>query len=195
MNAGTSNLSESVIWMRRQILRRRSTLRWSVAWRRSPARRWSWRNARQTTWPRGQRTLVDIAWEAVQSGREAVIRIGRLEITGLAVYARGNLMSIESSFGMVEVQLGCIDSLQIASSPSAPGRSVPSEAESFVARLSMLQLANENVEVVCRGGQSRFEGSVRAVGRDHIWLDTAQGGVFVVIDSVAFVIRRPISSG
>ena len=131
-----------------------------------------------------QRTLVDIAWEAVQSGREAVIRIGRLEITGLAVYARGNLMSIESSFGMVEVQLGCIDSLQIASSPSAPGRSVPSEAESFVARLSMLQLANENVEVVCRGGQSRFEGSVRAVGRDHIWLDTAQGGVFVVIDSV-----------
>lgn len=138
-----------------------------------------------------RRTLVDVAWEAVQSGRAVVVRIGQFEISGLVVYARGDLISVQTTFGMVEVQLGGIDSLQIARSPSGEGRSVPREAESFVARMSLLQLDNEEVEVVCRGALTRFEGRVRSVGRDHIVMDTPHGQVFVSLLAVACVIRRP----
>ena len=137
-----------------------------------------------------QRSLVDVAWEATQSGRGCVVRIGELEFQGVVAYARGDLMTVETPGGMVEVQLGNIDSLRVVSDVDGAGRSVPNEAESFAARMSMLQLSKENVEIVTCGATSRFSGRVTNVARDHVVIDATGGALFVPLDSIACAFRR-----
>ena len=107
-----------------------------------------------------------------------------MEMVGLAVYARGDLLSIETAFGGAEICLPLLDVLSIEAHPAGAGRSVPHEAESFVARLSLLQLATETVEVVTRGAAWRGEGSVRTIGRDHLTLVTSRGSVHIPIESI-----------
>ncbi len=135
-------------------------------------------------------TLADVAWEAVQRGDRITVRTGKLEITGLAVYARGDLVSVESRFGLVEIRLSAVDSMSVAAAPAESGRSVPREAESFIARLGLLQLGQESVEVVMRSAGQRAEGVLRRVARDHLVLDGPSGSLLVALDAVAWVIRR-----
>ena len=136
-----------------------------------------------------RRRLADVAWEAAQSGRRIRIVVGSREVEGIPVYARNDLMSMETPNSRVDVYLPNVDALLVISA-STEGRSVPKDVETFTARIAMLQLTREHVEIVCRGGEARFDGTIKYVARDHVALTAARGTIFVALEAVAYLIRR-----
>lgn len=137
-----------------------------------------------------RRRLVDAAWEAVHTGRRMTAKAGRRALTGVPVYARNDLVTMETSKGVADLYLPNIDALAVGPE-SAEGRPVPEEAETFAARLAMLQLTRPEVEIVCRGGGAEFSGTLDWAARDHAALTNARETVFVALDAIAYLIRRP----
>lgn len=140
------------------------------------------------------RTLVDVAWAAVQAGKTVTIKSGPAEHAGLAIYARGDLLSVRSRFGIIEVNLTAIDALVVSPDSSGQGRAVPREAESFAARLALVALDREVVELTMRQSGRRIEGSVATVARDHVVLQTGQGEMYIRLEAVAWMLRRTEAS-
>ena len=135
-----------------------------------------------------RRSLEDAAWEAVQSGSRVGVRAGVFETEGAAVYARNDLLSLETARGGVEVCLPNVDALLVRPG-GEPGRSVPREAESFAARLAVMHIYRERVEVIIRGGASRFPGRLEAAARDHLLLETPDARILIPLPAVACVLR------
>ena len=133
-----------------------------------------------------RRRLADVAWEAIQSGSHIRIRVGSREIAGTPVYARNDLMTLETVNAQVDVFLPNVDALSVAPA-STVGRSVPKGVDTFRARVSMLQLGRKRVEIVCRGGETRFEGEIEYVARDHLSLHTSRGSVLIALEAVAYL--------
>ena len=138
-----------------------------------------------------RRSLEDAAWEAVQSGSRVGVRAGDYETEGTAVYARRDLLSLETARGGVEVCLPNVDAVLVRPG-GEPGRSVPREAESFAARLAVMHIYRERVEVIIRGGTSRFRGVLEATARDHLLLESPDAQILIPLPAVACVVRtRP----
>jgi hypothetical protein len=119
-----------------------------------------------------------------------MVRIGDLEYSGAPLYARGDLLSLATTYGVIEFNLAAIDVLRPDPARGSAGRSVPVEAESFIARLALLQLARESIEVVTRGGAWKGDGRLHAVARDHIVLVSVRGPSYVRMEAIACVVRR-----
>ena len=136
-----------------------------------------------------RRRLADVAWEAAQSGKQVSIRVGSRQLAGKPLYARNDLMSLETANGRVDVYLPNVDAMSVTPSP-AEGLSVRKEVETFVARVAMLQLTRERVEVVCRGGEARFDGTIEYVARDHVALAGSRGEVLVALEAIAYLVLR-----
>ena len=137
-----------------------------------------------------RRRLADVAWEAAQSGEQVSITVGSRRLAGRPLYARNDLMSLETPNGRVDVYLPNIDAMTVTPS-RVQGRSVGKEVETFAARIAMLQLTRDRVEVVCRGGEARFHGTVEYVARDHVALAGSRGEVLVALRAIAYVVIRP----
>ena len=133
-----------------------------------------------------RRRLADVAWEAIQSGSRIRIRVGSRELAGTPLYARNDLMTLETGNGQVDVYLPNIDALSVVPE-STLGRSVPKGVETFRARVSMLQLSRKRMEIVCRGGETRFSGEIEYVARDHLSLRTSLGPVLIALEAVAYL--------
>ena len=133
-----------------------------------------------------RRRLADVAWEAIQSGSRIRIRVGRRELAGTPTYARNDLMTLETGNGQVDVYLPNVDALSVVPE-STLGRSVPKGVETFRARVSMLQLSKKCVEIVCRGGETRFGGEIEYVARDHLSLRTARGPAMIALEAIAYL--------
>lgn len=139
-----------------------------------------------------RRRLVDAAWEAVHTGRRIMVRAGARSLAGVPVYARNDLVTMETSKGVADLYLPNIDALAVGPE-AAGGRPAPKEAETFAARLAMLQLTRTEVEIVCRGGGAEFGGILDYAARDHAALTNSMGTVLVALDAIAYLIRRPPS--
>ena len=137
-----------------------------------------------------RRRLTDVAWEASQAGKQVIVRVGSRQVGGKPLYARNDLMSLETANGRVDVYLPNIDAMSVTPS-SAGGRSVRKEVETFAARIAMLQLTRERVEIVCRGGEARFDGTIEYVARDHVALAGPRGEVLVALEAIAYLVLRP----
>lgn len=137
-----------------------------------------------------RRRLADVAWEAAQSGKRVSVRVGSRRLAGRPIHARNDLMSLETANGRVDVYLPNIDAMTVTPSP-IQGRSVGKEVETFAARIAMLQLTRERVEVVCRGGEPRFHGTIEYVARDHVALAASRGEVLVALRAIAYLVLRP----
>ena len=136
-----------------------------------------------------RRRLVDVAWEAAQSGKRISIRVGSRQVTGVPLYARNDLMSLETANGRVDVYLPNVDAMSVMPSPTE-GRSVGKGVETFAARVALLQLKKAQVEIVCSGGEAAFGGTIHYVARDHLALTTLQGEVFVALEAIAYLVVR-----
>ena len=136
-----------------------------------------------------RRRLVDVVWEAAQSGSRIHLSVGNHEVTGMPVYVRNDLMSLETPAGRVEVYLPNVDTLSVTTA-SAEGRSILKDVETFAARIAMLELTREHIEIVCRGGRARFEGTLEHVARDHVSLACSRGTVLVALEAIAYLVVR-----
>ncbi len=137
-----------------------------------------------------RRRLVDAVWEAVHRGRRIVVSVGRRTVSGAPVYARNDLVTMETAAGIVDIYLPNIDAL-VVTDEAAEGRPADKDVETFAARVSMLQLSKFEVEVVCRGGGPGFNGTIDYAARDYVALKGAMGTVFVALEAIAYLIRRP----
>ena len=72
-----------------------------------------------------RRSLGDICWQAVQSGGYLTARMGASEVSGLAIYAQGDLLTLETSHGVADVNLTVLDTLRPAPGTVERGRAVP----------------------------------------------------------------------
>jgi preprotein translocase subunit YajC len=137
-----------------------------------------------------RRTLVEALAESVQRGDRVTVVSGAAQFSGVPVYARGDLVSLESASALVEAHLDALDSVIVDARAAGAGRAMVHEAESFKARLGLIELAGESVEVVTRGGTSRARGRVATVARDHLVLQVdAAREVLLPMDGIAFVVR------
>jgi len=135
-----------------------------------------------------RRALSDVARGAVDRGDAVTVSAGGVEFSGMGVYARGDLMTLSSQSAIVEVHISVIDWLRIDARARAGGRSSPVEAESFTARLGLLELTGESVMLL--GSAVRVEGRIAAVARDHVQVVAADGkDWFLPMAAVAFVVR------
>ena len=137
-----------------------------------------------------RRRLADVAWEAAQSGGQVSVKVGSRQVAGKPLYARNDLMCLETDNGRVDVYLPNIDAMSVTPSPSE-GTYVRKEVETFAARIAMLQLTREHVEVTCRGGEARFSGTIEHVARDHVALAGPGGEVLVALEAIAYLVLRP----
>lgn len=136
-----------------------------------------------------QKRMSDVAWEASQAGRMVRIQVGKRRLDGLPVYARNDLMTMETPNGRAEVCLPGVDALMVLPT-FGEGRPESHTVETFHSRMGMLQLLDAHFEVVCRGGESCFTGKIDCVARDHVAVTTAIGQIHVALDRVAYVTHR-----
>ena len=138
-----------------------------------------------------RRTINDVARGSVDRGDSLTVSAGGAEFSGIGVYARGDLMTLAAPSAMIEVNLSSVDWIRVDVRAKAGGRSSPVEAESFPARLGLLELTRELVTVVGRLGTYKVDGRIAAVARDHaaiVAVDTTEW--FVQIAGIAFVVRQ-----
>ena len=136
-----------------------------------------------------QKRMSDVAWEASQAGHMVRILVGTRRLDGFPVYVRNDLMTMETPSGRAEVCLPGVDALTVLTT-LGEGRPESHAVETFLSRMGMLQLTEEDFEVVCRGGESGFTGRIEWVARDHVAVSTAIGRVHVALERVAYVMRR-----
>lgn len=137
-----------------------------------------------------QRSFPDIARSLVDRGDTVTVAFDGLELTGVGVYARGDLLTLHIRSALVEANLAAVDWIRVDASSATGGRSSPTEAESFTARLGLLELTGETVEVIGRGGEPRVTGVIAAVARDHVMVRTADRREwFIRIAEIACTIR------
>ena len=136
-----------------------------------------------------QKRMSDVAWEASQAGHMVRILVGKRRLDGFPVYVRNDLMTMETPNGRAEVCLPGVDALTVLPT-LGEGQPESHAVETFLSRMGMLQLTEEDFEVVCRGGESGFTGRIEWVARDHVAVSTAIGRVHVALERVAYVMRR-----
>ncbi len=134
-------------------------------------------------------TLVEALAVSVQRGDMVSVVAGAGQFTGLAKYARGDLLSIEGQAALIECNLAAVDEIVVDTRAARPGSSVVHEAESFAARLGLIELSAEQVELVSIGG-TKVRGSITAVGRDHVVIQTVSGhDSYVSLARIVFAVR------
>lgn len=139
-----------------------------------------------------RKKLSDLAWEASQAGQVVRVTVGKRRLEGLPVYARNDLMTLRCRHGKTEVRLTGIDALMVTSTEEE-GRPETQSIGSFLSRMGLLQLTDEDFEVVCIGGEPTFRGRIGHVARDHMAVITAIGQVNVALARLAYVIHQPSS--
>lgn len=134
-----------------------------------------------------QASLADVLIACIQRGDRVAVTSGSHVVQGRPVHARSDLLSLETQTAMVECHLPLVDEVTIT--PGHGGSPLAREAESFIARLAMLELAEEVVELITAGA-GRLQGRLAGVGRDHVsMVDGAGNRTLVPIARVALVIR------
>lgn len=134
-------------------------------------------------------TLVQALAGCVQRGDLLTVTAGGTQYKGVATYARGDLLSIEGKAALIDCNFATVDEISIDTPASRPGSSMVHEAESFAARLGLIELSKERVELVTIGG-TKVAGSIGAVGRDHVVFRAASGhDSYLPIARIAFAVR------
>lgn len=137
-----------------------------------------------------RRTLADITRRAVERGDLITVSVGGRAVTGTGIYARRDLLTVATTQALVEVNVGAIEWIRVDRAGVSGGRTSPDEAESFEARLRLLELGAETIELLGCHGRLRVRGKLSAVGRDHVAVTASDGKVwYTPLSQVAALLR------
>ncbi len=138
-----------------------------------------------------RRTLSDVARRAVERGDLITVAVGARELTGTGIYARRDLLTLATSQALAEIHLGATEWIRVDQPGAHGGRTSPVEAESFEARLRLIEIGTEAIELWGRYGRPRVHGTLTAVGRDHVMVRAPDGRTwFTPLTQVAAVLRQ-----
>ena len=121
---------------------------------------------------RATRSMVRLAWEAMQRGDR--IRVAWLggEVSGVPLAALGDLIVVPNETHQVGINIGSIDLVSLLVGPGGDGSSGDKTVGSFVAWTRMLESREVRVSLV--GGET-LEGTLIATAADHLLVQTRSG--------------------
>ena len=136
-----------------------------------------------------RRELGDVAVELMSRGDLVTVIAGDRQIQGRLEFARGEVASLMTSSGLVDVHLTPGVVLRVDQRSSAGGKSPRSGSETMRARLLEHELSSRRVTVWSPALAAEVAGLIVAVGKDHVILSDIDGVEWVLrLEDVAWAL-------
>ncbi|WP_370324899.1 hypothetical protein [Euzebya sp.] len=135
---------------------------------------------------RRARTLADVAAELVVRGDVVEVVAGREVMTGTAVHAGRDHMTLRAARGDVDLPLAGLTRLRVVDRVRAGGQSPRRGAKTFRARMTEHETAGVVVVVALDDGE-QVRGVIAAAAEDHLLIASRHGDVVVPHPSVRAV--------
>ena len=135
------------------------------------------------------RSLADVAFEAMSRGDTLAVAAGGKTFTGRVGYAAGDLMTLETGLGRIDVNLAGPVAIQVVERARSGGRARAEGPGGFRGRLLEHEGARE-VEVWATGLAGPLRGKVKVAARDHVVFEDREGREwFLPLPTVGYVAR------
>jgi hypothetical protein len=128
-----------------------------------------------------RRRMADLAVELLSRGDTVTVIAGERSLRGRLSYARGDIASLETGHGPVDVHLSAGVALRIDERTSEGGTAPRSGSDTLRARLLEHELAGTNVEAWAPSHGINVGGSIAAVGKDHVILRDVDATEWVLL--------------
>lgn len=140
---------------------------------------------------RRKRTLAGVARELMARGDTVLVVVGDRNVTGTVRHAAGDLLTLATTGGRVDVNLTAPALLRVVERATAGGLEPDSGPGSFKARLYELELQGRRVEVGCRLLGTGVRARIDAVAVDHVTLADDDGATwFVPLAAIEWLAER-----
>ena len=136
-----------------------------------------------------RRELGDVAVELMSRGDLVTVIAGDRQIQGRLEFARGEIASLRTASGLVDVHLAPGVVLRVDERSSAGGKPPRSGSETMRARMLEHELSSRRVTVWAPAPATEVAGLIAAVGRDHVIVSDIEGAQWVVrLEDVAWAV-------
>jgi hypothetical protein len=137
------------------------------------------------------RRLGDVALELVHRGDHVAVTTGGQTFRGIVVYAAGDLATVRTPAGDVDLNLGHPLAIRVTERVRSGGAPRGRGPASFIARVHEHEAAGTTVDLGCPLLATDLRGRIEAAGRDHLMLIDAEGQEwFLASNAVSYV--RPV---
>lgn len=135
------------------------------------------------------RSLADVAFDAMSRGDTLAVTAGGKTFTGRVGYAAGDLMTLETGTGRVDVNLAGGVAIRVMERARSGGRARPEGPGSFRGRL-LEHEGVRDVELWSTVLPDPIRGTVKVAARDHVVFRDREGREwFLPLSTVAYVAR------
>lgn len=139
---------------------------------------------------RRRRSLSRVARDLMARGDLVEVVVPRARVTGRVVHAAGDLVSLSTSRGRVDVPTTGAVTLRVVEAARGGGLATRPGPASFRARLRELEVLGAEVELGLVGEAVTRRGVVAVVARDHLALSTDEGELLVAVAGITHVLER-----
>ena len=115
-----------------------------------------------------RRRLTDVAIELVSRGDIVTVIAGDRSLRGPLTYARGDIASLDTAVGRVDIHLPAGVALRIDERSTAGGTTPRKGSDTLRARLLELELGGTDIEAWVPSHGIEVRGAIVAVGKDHV---------------------------
>jgi hypothetical protein len=119
-----------------------------------------------------KRSLIDVAWEAMQEGHRIRITWDGGECQGVPSAALEDLVVIPAEDGVLAVWVEAVTTVEVMEKHSAKGSTGDRTLGSFVAFCRLVERHHVACHLV---GGGRVDGTLIATARDHLYIRTRSG--------------------
>lgn len=127
---------------------------------------------------RRRRTLADLAGELAVRGDRVAVTLPGMTLRGTVVRAAGDLVSVATPGGVVDVNAAAVRTLQVVAPATGVAPPPPCGPDGFKARLYELEMAG--ARVLLGVGDDELAGRITAVAVDHLLLAGPDGTIRAV---------------
>lgn len=137
-----------------------------------------------------RRHFADVAVELLSRGDIVTVIAGDRSIRGPLTYARGEIASIATGAGLVDVHLAAGVILRVDERATEGGTAPRSGSDTLRARLLEQELAGIDITVWAPAHKVDVSGTIVTVGKDHVIVRDRDGSEWAMpLDDIAWVGR------
>jgi hypothetical protein len=128
-----------------------------------------------------RRHIADVAIEILSRGDIVTVIAGDRSIRGHLSYARGEIASVETAAGRVDIHLAAGVILRVDERSTEGGRTPRVGSDTLRARLLELELSGRGVELWVPAQGIEVTGPITAVGKDHVIVRDQDNAEWIVL--------------
>ena len=134
-----------------------------------------------------RRTMGDVAVELMSRGDLVTVMAGEKQIKGRIEFARGEVASLRTSFGLVDIHLTPGVLLRVDERSSTGGAPPRSGSDTMRARMLEHELASDRMTLWAPALAIEVSGDIVAVGKDHVIVSDGDDAEWVLrLEDVAW---------